>query len=192
VKATFDWWIPIVVTAVICSLGIFRVNGIPMLQDKGVVSQVNGLVQVLVGFYIAALAAVATYGSSALDQQFDGQPITLKRKATGTRNLTRRQFLSLLFSYLAFLCFVIYIVGMLSTLFAGSFQRFFNDTTWVWTRRLAIAIYCFVCVQMVVITMLSLFYLGDRMHRSRASIVPRREQQRDREGPEKPEKPQHD
>ncbi|MCK1670190.1 hypothetical protein [Bradyrhizobium sp. 153] len=70
---------------------------------------------VLTGFFIAALAAVATFGKQEMDDPMPGEPPVRLEHTINTEtyyeNLSRRRFLSFLFGYMAFLTLVLYVVG---------------------------------------------------------------------------------
>lgn len=82
---------------------------------------VVGIISLLPGFYIASLAAVATFGGDHMDEVMpDPAPRVFIRTAhtEGPDDLTRRMFLSYLFGYLAITslllvaaCFVFEIVA---------------------------------------------------------------------------------
>ncbi|MGK9996690.1 hypothetical protein O6197_24780, partial [Salmonella enterica subsp. enterica] len=84
---------------------------ISLIETNGLLLQVNGLLQVLIGFYIAALAAVSTFSSSSIDEVMAGVPPTLVEKFRGqklTVELTRRRFVCYLFGYLALVSFMLF------------------------------------------------------------------------------------
>mgnify|MGYP003091519905 FL=1 len=59
-KLFFDLFLPILFTILFMTINNILPNKIPILGDKGIVSLVNGIVQILAGFYIASLAAIST------------------------------------------------------------------------------------------------------------------------------------
>jgi hypothetical protein len=75
----------------------------------------SDLLTLMIVFYMAALAAVATFDREGIDNELEGDPATLRVREGGRRvnkNLTYRQFVSYLFGYLAFLSLVLYIFVM--------------------------------------------------------------------------------
>src|SRR5690606_6977027 len=90
-----------------------------LLNPKGIITQSTELLKMLIGFYIAALAAVSTFPGQNLDQNFSGSKMILTVRRMGkkkTKNLTRREFLSYLFGYLAFLSIWLFILGVVMQL----------------------------------------------------------------------------
>lgn len=116
-KATYDLVIPglfaLVATAAMWhfqfALGLF--------QDTGFISGVINLLNLLIAFFIAALAAVATFDRPGLDDPMKGEPALMKRRnskgVVKDSILTHRQFICYLFGYLSFSS-----IMMLLTLYA--------------------------------------------------------------------------
>lgn len=156
-KLVIDWLIPLLLAVAGTAVWILWPATIPLRGDKGVISSVGGMMQLLVGFYVATLAAIATFPSGAsLDQDANGM----------TKNgaqIRRRQFLASLFGYLAFLGLVLLIfslfrqvpLALVSSLPAAS----------LFSVPVLLFVYLFVFWQMVLVTLLGLFYLTDRIHR---------------------------
>ncbi|MDY4296846.1 MULTISPECIES: hypothetical protein [unclassified Xanthomonas] len=121
------------------------------------------MLQVLVGFYIAALAAVASLHSRALDQKIKADPVYLV-VAGEDKKLSRRQFLSLMFGYLSFLSIMLYSSGLLGQILAPNFKGWVSEGVLQWVRMGFIFCYVFLLMQMVFVTLVTLYYLSDRMH----------------------------
>ncbi|WP_018319316.1 hypothetical protein [Bradyrhizobium sp. WSM2793] len=123
----------------------------------------------LTGFFIAALAAVATFGKQEMDDPMPGEPpVRLEHKVnteTYFENLSRRRFLSFLFGYMAFLTLALYIVGYVFSLP--------TNIGWLRPRRIggrpssgfSGALTWFALANLLSNTLLGLFYLTDRIHR---------------------------
>lgn len=175
-KLAWDLWIPLAAAAVFTALvGLLPVQP-ALLGERGLVHGVNELLKMLVGFYIASLAAVSSFNNEALDQQVSGEGVTLYIKGEGTQKLTRRRFLSLLFGYLSFLAIVLYLGGVLAQLAAPSLEKL-AELRYIDKARL-LAIWCYLALvwQLICITMVGLYYLSDRIHRrtpSKLSPEPR-------------------
>lgn len=168
-KAWFDYVVPaitaVTVTVVLLSLPV----SVPLLGESGVISVVTGLLQILVGFYIAALAAVATFAREGLDEPMSGDDALLMVERMGHKihaKLSRRQFLCYLFGYLAFSALALYFLGSLANLLKGNFELLFSSYTLPYLRHLAFALYVFWTSNVLVTTLLGLHYLTDRLHRS--------------------------
>lgn len=161
----YQWAIPVALTVI--ALAVFYLLPIkpPLFAEKGLVNTVNGLLNTLVGFYIAALAAIATFNNPNLDQTMKGRPPTLVSVRQGERfeeQLTRRRFLVILFGYCAFVSMMLLSFGVISLLIAPSLAK----AAWLPIIRFAwLAAYFALASSLFVVTLLGLHYLIDRMHR---------------------------
>jgi len=176
-KRGFDLWIPLVITTGLVVLAAVLPSPVRFVAEKGVIEQVNELLQVLVGFYIAALAAVATYTHPSLNQKFAGAAAVLPQRIKGSddkgKELTRRQFLSMMFAYLALLSLILYFSGILVSTFSPLLSHIPSILGRSIVRSIVMIVYTFGCAQLVVITLLGLYYLGDRLHRANPTLMPR-------------------
>ena len=173
-KFVWDWIIP----ALFAVLGVLLLLVLPkplsVLGERGLVYWVNELLQVLIGFYIAALAAVASFDRAALDQLIEGDGVTLKVVRDGSpvdRSLTRRAFISLMFSYLSLLAITLYCMGVAISLLEGNIKLILPAALF-YLRLGFVFIYAFLFAQMLSITLVALFYLGDRIHRQTPTPLP--------------------
>lgn len=161
----YQWAIPAAMTAV-ALLGFYMLPAKPSLfTEKGLVNTVNGLLNTLIGFYIAALAAVATFSNPSLDQLMKGRTPTIMNYRQGEvseEQLTRRRFLVILFGYCAFLSILLFSLGVCSLLVAPSFA----EVAWVSVIKFVwLLVYFFMASSLFVVTLVGLHYLIDRMHR---------------------------
>lgn len=160
-----QWTLPLVLATLI-TISYYALPVRPQLiGDGGAVQLINGLLSTLIGFYIAALAAIAAFPNISLDAPMKGRTPTLVFKKRGElhkETLTRRRFLVVLFGYAAFLAIFLFIIGNVSTILAPSVEalRFAEVARFLW-----IASYAFVASSLMVSTLLGLHYLIDRMHR---------------------------
>lgn len=168
-KPIADWVYPIIFAAVSCVL-IFTFG------QKGAISGAGGLIDrlvlvcsVLPGFYIAALAAIATFNRPHIDEIMEEPSPTLIVKIGGKENkirLTRRRFLSQLF---AFLCWESLFL-LMSCVFAGIIgEGIIDKVVPAFAAHGFVVAFCFAITlffwQMICITCLGLYYLGDRLFR---------------------------
>jgi hypothetical protein len=168
VKRKVDWLLPLgLLVVTILLIAPFRA-GMNVWATDGVVATVQGLVQGLPGFYIAALAAVATFGQqgSSLDSIIPAPTPTLQTRFAGAwieMELSRRRFLCLLFAYLTSLTVVLSLFASYARAVALPARRVLpglavDSLSWV-----ALAVYLLFLFQVVVVTLWGLYYLGDRM-----------------------------
>jgi len=158
-KLWVDFGFPGIATALVTGFWVWRPELIPMSGGVGLVSGVSGLIQILVGFYVATLAAIATFPASSLDQV--ANRITLKNQP-----LQRRRLLAYLFGHLAFLSILLVIAMLFRPLVEAMVNRISDADVIFWTKVAMVTAYQFVFWQMIFVTLLGLHYLTDRIHRS--------------------------
>lgn len=152
-KNVIDWWVPILLT--VASTWVLVSLNAALLAERGLVPMLNGMLQVLFAFFVAALAAVATFPSRAMGQMAIG--LTLAGEP-----ILRRRFLCYLFGYLSVLSLFLYLVGVAAILAQPWLAKYGANP---WIRWGAGAVYCFAFWNMVTVTLLGLHYLMDRVHR---------------------------
>jgi hypothetical protein len=184
-KSTFDWKAPLVLTVISVVALLLLGQKAVFVADGGLLAQIQELIQLLIGFFIAALAAIATFDEESLDQLMEGTPPTLDERDPFQgrpieTQLTRRRFLCFLFGYLAFLSIIIYLAVMVIRAFAPAMRDLkhvdlswclssvcLNWTLWDYAEMVLLWPVTFLFWQMVTVTLLGLYYLTDRMHRDR-------------------------
>lgn len=138
----------------------------------------NGLLftTVLPGFFIAALAAVATFPSAALDAIMPAPSPTLVMRTgdkTGRVELTHRVFLCHLFSYLTVLSFSGFIVGVASDLASRSVLFWLGQVQSPVIHKVLsealhlgyLTLFVWLFVNLIVTTVYGLYFLVERIHR---------------------------
>lgn len=168
VKPWFDWYVPLFITVPVFLILLFLPKQVDIFGNNGLVFVITDLIKILVGFYIAALAAIATFHREQMDQELSGEPATLRVHRKGVAkesNLTRRRFLCYLFGYLAFIGIFIYFVGAAATLLHSNVQLL-PSVWWVLTLKWGfIFVYLYVTANLLSTTLLGLHFMTDRIHR---------------------------
>ncbi|WP_213626932.1 hypothetical protein [Pseudomonas sp. Pc102] len=146
---------------------------VTVFGKDGILSAVGGYLQIVSGFYIASLAAIATFNQASMDLPMKGDAPTLEHKrkgVAGTETLTRRRFLSFLFGYLSFISILLFFSGIAANVVAphvytvaGQYAAYIK---WVFC-----AIYMFIIYNMLCTTLLGLYYMTERIHRPEAKFV---------------------
>ncbi|HAU4875867.1 TPA: hypothetical protein F3L11_12875 [Aeromonas hydrophila] len=148
----------------------------PLMGPSGLIVQINGLLQVLIGFYIASLAAVATFQGQGMDEFMDGTPPTLKEEIKGAKKITklsRRRFLSYLFGYLALMSLAVFFAGVVVNLVSPSLSQWFAGFDWGNYYKLGLLfVYLFFICNVFITTLLGLYYLTVRIHQQKGEIRP--------------------
>lgn len=167
-KYLVDWVFPAVLV-VITGFVLFSLRqGLNVFGDSGMLSRLLGFIQNLPGFYIAALAAIATFGRSDIDNIIPTPTPMIMEVRGGEENripLTRRRFLCMMFSFLTAECVVLILIsiGVLSV--ASDYQGGPIENFKVFTG-LGFLVYMLFFYQMLIATFWGLFYLGDKIHQT--------------------------
>ena len=164
-KRFFDWVLPIF-TAAIITLSIYYLpKTISLLGKDSLVSLVNGILQILSGFYIASMAAVATFSKDGMDEVMYGIPPVLKGK-----KLTRRKFLTYLFGYLAFMSIALYFVGGALQLTSASIKEL-HLSSYPLVKSLLLFIYLSTICNIIYTTALGMYFMIDKMHDEKSKLI---------------------
>ena len=170
-KQIVDWVFPaaLMMISLLSIAAIRHVNGLSVLGDAGLVNKISTFIQVLPGFFIAALAAIATFNKPEMDLTMSNPP-TMKVFINGkwvTFDLTRRRFLSSMFAFLSAASILLIIISI-SVQFMSPLLASLITITQIKTfiTYLFLAIYLLIFWQIIVTTFWGLFYLGEKAHHS--------------------------
>jgi hypothetical protein len=167
--------LPIALYAVMLGIWLVMPVDFRWLGEKGIVSGLLSIISTLPGFYFAGLAAVATFGGTSMDTPMPAPTPEIDIRVRGSlvpHPLSRRQFLSYLFSYLVVvsfgLCFVLLIANSLADVIPTWKQAFsafqYGERLWsalVFAAGSAIAL---IFSSMIVTTLHGIFFLTEKMH----------------------------
>lgn len=167
-KVFLDWLIPACISVLATTCLMAFPQPVRLHGSSSLISVFTDLLQVLVGFYIAALAAVATFDRPSMDAPIDGEPMLLYERRNGARvpvHLSRRRFLSMMFGYLAFLALGLYFLGAIANLLAQNLLSVIPVAMHKVATAAFLLCYLFGISSLFVTTLLGLHYLSDRIHR---------------------------
>lgn len=168
VKPWFDWYVPLIMTTPVFLVLLFLPKDVDIFGNNGLIFIITDLIKILVGFYIAALAAIATFHRDQMDQVLSGDSaiLTVNRKGVIKQSdLTRRRFLCYMFGYLAFMGIFIYFVGAAATLLYSNLQVLPNLWWVIGLKWFFIYCYLFITANLLSTTLLGLHFMTDRIHR---------------------------
>lgn len=146
-----------------------------LLGKDGLVAGSLTVISTLPGFYFAGLAAVATFAGLNMDSAMPAPAPTLRVTVGGARHdltLSRRQFLSYLFSYLvllsAFLCIGALIAAAATpSIYAAKasvLSLSYGGAIWTIIRACGAVGYLGLCSCLLVTTLHGIFFLSERIH----------------------------
>lgn len=168
-KWKVDWFFPVVIALVCTAFSIGSGWVADIYRPSGPVSMLLGFFSSLPGFYIAALAAIATFGRNDIDNVLPEPTPTVKLITRGENvlvKLTRRRFLAMLFAFLTCesIALVLYSVLFLSYGAAIADLRIFDGVlSKVFILGMTFVYYTLL-MQMLAATFWGLYYLGFKLH----------------------------
>ena len=129
---------------------------------------ISTFVQILPGFYIGALAAIASYNYAPMDNVMSLPAPYLKEQVEGgfrESRLSRRRYLTLMFGYLS-------AISILSAVFIFIVRLVYAVNIFTVSAAIYYCVYYvitflffFIFWQMILVTLFGIYYLADRMHR---------------------------
>lgn len=173
-KVFDEFVIPGVLTVILMAILLCFSGRIPIFSEKGIISVIVSYLQIVSGFYIASLAAVATFNKDSMDKAMPGIPVVLpsrKKRRGKPEALSRRRFLCFMFGYLSFVSLFLYFGGSALVLLAPHLKLIVSGVWLAVLKWSVVAIYMFMTANMLVTTLLGLYYMTDRIHRKEAAFV---------------------
>ena len=164
---TFQWYLPLFLSIVASLVFLFLPAKPTFTAADGLIPIVTRLLQILTGFFIASLAAVSTFDKRNMDELMSGTAPYLLIRVNGEKvkdELTRRRFLCYLFGYLSLLSFGLYFLGSLSSLAAENLHVVIPVKYFSACRFTCLFIYLLFTFQLIVSTLLGLYYMTHRIH----------------------------
>lgn len=166
-KKWIDWILPICTTFLLFILLYLSDANPVIIGENGVLQNLKGFLQIMPGFYLTALAAVATFSNKNLDLLLPKPAPTINIMYNGNKinglELTRRRFLNYLFSYLTTISLFLYFSIIIAEIYVGAkitSYTFFQ----MWIKPLLLFIYATFIWQMLFITIFGLYQLCERIH----------------------------
>lgn len=164
-KIKFDLVFPLAL-AVVLSVPLFSEKFLLDAKSLDILGRSSDLLSILTGFFVAALAAVATFGNQEMDEAMNGtEPVTLADASGNQVPLSRRRFLSYLFGYLALMSIVAYAIGFAFYALQTYLVEVHFPNWSSWTFVAFWIAYSIILGNLLSNTLLGLFYLTDRIHR---------------------------
>jgi len=168
-KWKVDWLYPFVIAAISTGLLFYfkRLGHVELYSDGALISKLLNFVQSLPGFYIAALAAIATFNKLDIDKTMPAPAPKLDIVVQGKNiaiELTRRRFLCSMFAFLTAESIILIVLAIFGLTFSIPVKSLFCERYHVLLSSIYIFIFMFLFWQMLVTSFWGLFYLGDRLH----------------------------
>lgn len=168
--AAYTYWYPAIATACTIGLLFFLVPSINAYGPTGLINQLSPFLAVFAPFFLAALAAIATFsGPKFIDESFQmTSDVTLKFAGelgvVEPQDVTPRHFLSLLFGYCCVVSLGLFLLSVLVPILAPKVAAMFGGyaefSGWIF-----LSLYLFLFFQIILLTLLGIYYLSDKVHR---------------------------
>ncbi|WP_139214666.1 hypothetical protein [Pseudomonas linyingensis] len=168
-KWVVDWGYPIFLAALSVLMIYYFGEKNKVIGAGGIVSLTLSFIQSLPGFYIAALAAIATFGRSDIDSVIPSPTPKVKIKILGKESfvdLTRRRFLAMLFAFLTGESIILILFSIFLSTFGSEIIELSKLNTYTGEAIFFLLIFTFFTAlyQMIVATFWGLYYLGYKLH----------------------------
>lgn len=168
-KRLVDIVLPLVFSTLICIIFYFLPKPVVLLGQNGLISSLTGFLQVLAGFFIAALGAIATFPNKDMDKPTDGIPLKLNELV-----LTRRQFLSYMFGFLAFTGFILVLFSKMVLSAEPNIIYLLgnvNEQCGLWLKLIFSFFYFTIFNSLLFTTLFGLHYLTEKIHEGKAEFT---------------------
>lgn len=162
-----NWVAPLLIAAIAIGIGSSAKDPIDVFGTNGMLSRLLGFAQSLPGFYIAALAAIATFNNRDMLRLMPGTPPVGTVVYNGYPErvpMTRRRFLSSMFAYLTALSIGLTLLAIALLTIAEPAKSLLPAAWLPFAKAGVTYVFMVLLCQMVTITLWGLYYLGDRLH----------------------------
>lgn len=168
-KWRVDWLYPFILAMASVALifGMKRFGQISLYSDGGMIAKILGFIQGLPGFYIAALAAIATFNKTDIDKTMPAPAPKTNIMVQGRSvaiELTRRRFLCSMFAFLTAESLIIIILAIFSQSIFSPLKGIIHAPLQILASGLFMLVFFLLFWQMIIASFWGLFYLGDRLH----------------------------
>lgn len=167
--------LPMLGALIVTALAMALPAGLKIVGPDSISSVMAPLFAGLPGFFIAALAAVATFQGGDLDRDLNGTTIWIEVNGDGMDTpVTLRVFLCHLFAYLTLLSIVAFLTCAAATLLAynaalmraaaETSKAAWDDVVWEIVRATFIFSVALLTTSLLSCTSLGLYFLAERVH----------------------------
>lgn len=168
-KIKLDYYFPVIISVILSSIlfWLYTNQSINVFAaDNKLISSISGFIQILPGFFIAALAAIASFPSTSMDDPIPGNAPYLENSNltnNGKDELSRRRYLCYLFSYLTYISIIGFFL-ITTIIFLYSFSMGLSNLVIYIGYYLSCFISFFILMQITCLTFIGIWYLGERIH----------------------------
>jgi hypothetical protein len=171
-KLTYDVVLPLMIGLTLSALLLGLPKPVPIFGKDAYFGQIQGLLTILGGFFVAALTLITTDKSELLQEPVGGMdpPRLPKEKCA----LSRKRFLAYLFGYLSTSSFLLVAISLVAGLVAPQVGAALHGPLRSATKWAAVVLFNVWLAHVFVSTMLGLFYFTERLQTSDRQMKVRR------------------
>lgn len=173
-KKFIDWVMPIALASLTLISFWWLGLSFSLYSHPALVKSLSNLLALMIVFYMAALAAVATFERKGIDDPLPDHDAVLKVKnpdGGASRNvvLSYRQFISYLFGYLSFLSLCLYMAIVIFDVGWSKFEKYFSGSkcvSWAFTHAInpiILFLVFFSVWQLFITSLLGIYFLTERI-----------------------------
>ncbi|WP_157216071.1 hypothetical protein [Flavisphingomonas formosensis] len=170
-KALYDVFLPLVFGVGLSVLLLALKRPVPIFGDKGYLSQLQTLLTILGGFFIAALVLITTDGGNSLLSKPVGGAYP-PRLPNERAPLSRRRFLGYLFGYLSTASIAMVALSLIANLIARQLAPEITDGARQALKWVFVVGFNVWLAHLTVSTLLGLFYFTERLQMPDHTIAP--------------------
>ncbi len=172
----YVWVLPLLLSVPVTLLwALLPIKPSLVATSGGLLASILIVVATLPGFYIAALAAVATFDRPEMDEAMPDPCPTIPVLRSGRwidAELTRRSFLTYLFSYLSIMSILVAVLCVGGQLVGPYLVAILKSVTNVATRQHMswyiglsyMSVLLYLCASIAVSTLHGIYFISERMH----------------------------
>lgn len=166
--------LPLLFGVLVTVIYVIAPEKLSLLGKDGILSGLLAILATLPGFYFAGLAAVATFGGDAMDTDMPDPAPQLEIRVKGIllkTPLSRRKYMSYIFSYLVVLSFtvcglIVFLNAVQPTIIDIQASLDVMHLGWIsFGAETLTALFIFlICSSIAITTLQGLFFLSERIH----------------------------
>ncbi len=171
----YIWGAPLMLTAIVLLVYVILPVKPRLGGEAGLLRSLSQILALLPGFFISALAAIATFNRPEMDETMPEPAPKVKIAHRGEMldiDLTRRMFLSYLFSYLSILSVILFVVVIVVPYADPSLRQFFSwtgeyingTTVYISLKYAFISAVAYFFSSLLISTLHGVYFLCERIH----------------------------
>lgn len=166
----YSFWTPAILAIIFTLIQMLKASPELIVKENGIFATLSPLFSLFAAFFIAALAAIATFQNGEIDKEMNSgdqsRTFIERNNSFGDPQniyLSRRQYLCYLFGYLSFATIIFVLTVSLFVIFKD--VLFIKNSTILLTlNTILIFSFWFMLVQILLLTLLGLGFLTEKIN----------------------------